>query len=73
MYDEDDLHLLRGSQDPNAAEPNVEFEDAGANEMAEDSSFDQGDFNLLKGCQDTGVEEIVRQFGNHEIFLFRAK
>ena len=54
-----DLYLARGSQDPNAATGfNLETEDAGAREMAEDSNFDQGDLDLLKGCQDNGVEEV---------------
>ena len=58
-YDLGDLYLARGSQDPNAtAGFNPETEDAGAREMAEDSKFDRGDFDLLKGCQDTGVEEV---------------
>ena len=33
---------------------NFEMEDAGRNTL-EDSNFNQGDFDLLKGCQDTGV------------------
>ena len=74
VYDEGDLHLARGSQDPNAvAEPNLDMEDAGAIEMAEDSNFDQGDYDLLKGCQDPGVEEINHQFGMHAIFCLRTE
>ena len=56
MHDLADLHLARGSQDPNAtAELNFEMEDAGTRNTLEDSNFNQGDFDLLKGCQDTGV------------------
>ena len=63
-YDEGDLNLTRGSQDPGAiAEPNFQTEDAVAIEMAVDSSLDHEDFNLLMGCQDTGVEEINLQIG----------
>ena len=74
VSDVGDLYLARGSQDPNAvAEPNFEMEDASAIEMAEDSNFDQGDYDLLKGCQGPGVEEINHQFGMHEIFWLRAE
>ena len=68
VYDEGDLFLARGSLDPNAiAEPNFEMEDAGALELAGDSGFDQGDYDLLKGCQDPGVEEINPQVGKREM------
>ena len=64
VYDGGDMFLARGSLDPNAiAEPNFEMEDTGAIELAGDSSFDQGDYDLLMGCQDPGVEDINPQFG----------
>ena len=51
-YDEGDSHLARGSQDPGTVqEPRFLVEDACA------VILDQGDFNLLQGCQDTGEKE----------------
>ena len=64
VYDQGDLHLARGSQDPNATtEPNFGMEDVGAMGMAEDSNFDKGDYDPLQGSQDPGAEEINLQFG----------
>ena len=64
MFDQGDLHLARGSQDPNAtAEPNFGMEDAGAIVMEAGSNFDKGDYDLLQGCEDPGAEEVNVQFG----------